>query len=93
MKLGYALFSTEDQTLQLQRTRLKEAGCEKVFEEKISGAARKRSELEKLLGEVRKGDVLRLNGAFLAICLPHAHETALVTSYGTGYLASLSAPV
>ena len=58
MKLGYARVSTEDQTLQLQRPRLKEAGCEKVFEEKIFGAARKRPELEKLLGEVRKGDVL-----------------------------------
>jgi DNA invertase Pin-like site-specific DNA recombinase len=34
--------STEDQTLQLQRPRLTAAGCEKVFEEKISGAARKR---------------------------------------------------
>ena len=34
------------------------AGCEKVFEEKISGAARNRPELEKLLGEVRKGDVV-----------------------------------
>jgi DNA invertase Pin-like site-specific DNA recombinase len=58
MKLGYARVSTEDQTLQLQRPRLKEASCEKVFEEKISGAARKRPELERLLGEVRKGDVL-----------------------------------
>ena len=58
MQLGYARVSTEDQTLQLQRPRLKEAGCEKVFEEKISGAARKRPQLEKLLGEVRKGDVL-----------------------------------
>jgi DNA invertase Pin-like site-specific DNA recombinase len=58
MKLGYARVSTEDQTLQLQRPRLKEAGCEKVFEEKISGAVRKRPELEMLLGEVRKGDVL-----------------------------------
>lgn len=58
MKLGYARVSTEDQTLQLQRPRLKEAGCEKVFEEKISGVARKRPQLEKLLGEVRKGDVL-----------------------------------
>jgi DNA invertase Pin-like site-specific DNA recombinase len=37
---------------------LKEAGCEKVFEETICGAARERPELERLLGEVRKGDVL-----------------------------------
>ncbi len=58
MKLGYARVSTEDQTLQLQRPRLSDAGCEKLFEEKISGAARHRPELERLLGEVRKGDVL-----------------------------------
>ena len=45
MKLGYARVSTEDQTLQLQGPRLKEAGCEKVFEEKISGAVRKRGVL------------------------------------------------
>jgi DNA invertase Pin-like site-specific DNA recombinase len=58
MKLGYARVSTEDQTLQLQRPRLSAAGCEKVFEEKISGAARHRPELAKLLDEVRQGDVL-----------------------------------
>jgi len=37
---------------------LERGGCEKVFEEKISGVVRKRPQLEKLLGEVRKGDVL-----------------------------------
>lgn len=58
MKLGYARVSTEDQTLDLQRPRLSAAGCEKLFEEKISGAKRNRSELEKLLGEIRKGDLL-----------------------------------
>ena len=58
MKLGYARVSTEDQNLELQRPRLKAAGCEKLFEEKISGAKRHRSELERLLGEIRKDDVL-----------------------------------
>ena len=58
MKLGYARVSTEDQNLELQRPRLKAAGCEKLFEEKISGAKRLRPELERLLGEIRKGDVL-----------------------------------
>jgi DNA invertase Pin-like site-specific DNA recombinase len=33
MKLGYARVSTEDQHLDLQRTRLKEGGCGKLFEE------------------------------------------------------------
>ena len=58
MKLGYARVSTEDQTLDLQRPRLLAAGCERLFEEKISGAKRNRPELEKLLGEVRKKDIL-----------------------------------
>jgi DNA invertase Pin-like site-specific DNA recombinase len=58
MKLGYARVSTEDQSLELQRPRLRSAGCERLFEEKISGAKRNRPELEKLVGEIRVGDVL-----------------------------------
>ena len=33
MKLGYARVSTEDQRLDLQRARLTEAGCGRLFEE------------------------------------------------------------
>ena len=40
MKLGYARVSTEDQGLDIQRARLDEAGCGKLFEEKVSGAER-----------------------------------------------------
>lgn len=58
MKLGYARVSTEDQRLDLQRARLKEAGCGRLFEEKISGAARQRPALERLLQELRADDVL-----------------------------------
>ena len=58
MKLGYARVSTEDQRLDLQRTRLTEAGCGRLFEEKISGAARQRPALERLLEELRADDVL-----------------------------------
>ena len=36
MKLGYARVSTEDQRLEIQRTRLTEAGCGRLFEERIS---------------------------------------------------------
>jgi hypothetical protein len=42
MKLGYARVSTEDQNLDGQRQRLSVAGCEKLFEEKLSGAKRNR---------------------------------------------------
>lgn len=58
MKLGYARVSTKDQELENQKTRLAAAGCELFFEEKISGATQKRPELEKLLGQLRKEDVL-----------------------------------
>ena len=58
MRLGYARVSTGEQSLENQCQRLSAAGCEKLFEEKISGAARNRPKLEKLLEQLRKGDVL-----------------------------------
>ncbi len=58
MKLGYARVLTEDQNLDGQRQRLSVAGCEKLFEEKLSGAKRTRPKLEKLIEQLRKGDVL-----------------------------------
>jgi DNA invertase Pin-like site-specific DNA recombinase len=58
MKLGYVRVSTDDQTLDRQRERLQEAGCERLFEEKISGARRDRPELARLLDQLRKGDLL-----------------------------------
>ncbi len=58
MKIGYARVSTKDQTLKNQLSRLSEAGCKMFFEEKISGAAKKRTQLEKLLGQLREDDVV-----------------------------------
>lgn len=58
MKLGYARVSTDDQTLDIQCQKLTAAGCEALFEEKISGAQRQRPELERLLAQLRKGDIL-----------------------------------
>lgn len=58
MKLGYARVSTTDQDLRLQQQQLKQAGCEKLFEEKVSGARKARAELEKLLNDLRRDDVL-----------------------------------
>lgn len=34
--------------------------------------------------------ILRLNGAFLSIDLPHANETAVVACYEPGYLAAMT---
>lgn len=58
MKIGYARVSTKDQELKIQSTKLAKVGCELFFEEKISGAAKKRPQLEKLLSQLRKDDVL-----------------------------------
>jgi DNA invertase Pin-like site-specific DNA recombinase len=57
MRLGYARVSTDDQTLDRQRERLREAGCERLFEEKVSGARRDRPELARLLDQLRRDDV------------------------------------
>ncbi len=58
MRLGYARVSTGDQNLESQCQRLSAAGCEKLFEEKISGATRNRPKLEKLIEHLRKDDIL-----------------------------------
>jgi len=43
--IGYARCSTQDQDLRTQRTRLSEASCTKLFEEKESGARGDRPEI------------------------------------------------
>lgn len=58
MKIGYARVSTVDQKLDSQLAALKKAGCRKIFQEKISGAKRNRPELDKLLEQLREGDVV-----------------------------------
>ena len=58
MLIGYARVSTEDQNLDLQIDDLKKAGCEKVYQEKVSGSKERRAELEEALSYVRKGDTL-----------------------------------
>ena len=58
MKIGYARVSTTDQNLDNQIQMLKDAGCEILFQEKISGARKDRPELEKLLEQIRHTDTL-----------------------------------
>ena len=58
MLIGYARVSTDDQNLDLQRDALAKAGCEKVFEDKISGARDDRPGLTDALSHLRAGDCL-----------------------------------
>ena len=55
---------TDDQDLRLQCAALKEAGCRRIFDEKVSGAKRDRPELARMLDQIRDDDVVavtRLN--------------------------------
>lgn len=58
MLIGYARVSTPEQDLTPQLAALSEAGCEKVFSDKASGAKADRAGLADALSHARKGDVL-----------------------------------
>src|SRR3954449_7551856 len=58
MLVGYARVSTQEQDLALQLDALHGAGCEKVYEEKASGAQRERPALRAALAYMREGDTL-----------------------------------
>lgn len=60
MKLGYARVSTKDQNLDLQLDALRKAGCSDtyIYKEEISGATRERPQLQRLLSQLREGDVV-----------------------------------
>ena len=58
MIIGYARVSTRDQNLQMQIDALQAAGCEKIYEEKVSGAAKIRPKFDEMLENVRKGDTI-----------------------------------
>lgn len=58
MHIGYARVSTYDQELALQRDALHAAGCDKIFEEKISGAGPKLLVRDDLLRYARADDVV-----------------------------------
>ena len=55
---GYARVSTDGQTLNAQISQLKAAGAEKVFREKVSGAATHRAQLARLIRGLEHGDVV-----------------------------------
>jgi DNA invertase Pin-like site-specific DNA recombinase len=58
MILGYARVSTADQSLDAQTDALSAAGAERVFADVITGTARRRPELDRMLDQLRAGDVV-----------------------------------
>jgi len=58
MLIGYARVSTQDQNLALQKEALTAAGCEKIYEDHVSGSRENRPGLAQTLESVREGDTL-----------------------------------
>ncbi len=57
-RFGYARVSSKDQNLDSQIDMLTAAGCEKIFEDKISGVKESRPEWDRLLEYLRPGDTV-----------------------------------
>ena len=58
MLIGYARVSTDDQNLNLQKDALTRAGCERILEDRQSGAKADRAGLRDALDYARDGDTL-----------------------------------
>ena len=58
MRVGYVRCSTTDQNPARQKKILKEAGCEKVFMDMLSGKDRNRPQLKTMLEFIREGDTV-----------------------------------
>lgn len=60
-KIGYARVSTKDQNLDSQLDALNKAGCEKIYQDKISGREYNREGLKACIEYLRPGDTLVIN--------------------------------
>ncbi len=58
MLIGYARVSTDDQDLSLQCDALRQAACQKIYEDKLSGVQAARPGLDRLMESLRSGDEL-----------------------------------
>lgn len=57
-RIGYARVSSKDQNLDSQRDLLQAAGCERIFEDKVSGIRESRPSWNQLLEFLREGDTV-----------------------------------
>jgi DNA invertase Pin-like site-specific DNA recombinase len=61
MRIGYQRVSTQEQNVEGQTTRLREAGCDRIFTDHgVSGTKASRPELDKMIDMLRPGDVVTI---------------------------------
>ncbi len=58
MKIGYARVSSNNQDLELQKQKLLDAGCKRIFSESVSGKDNNRTELMAMIESLREGDMV-----------------------------------
>ncbi len=58
MLIGYARVSTDDQNLDLQRAALRDAGCERIYEDTVGGSRAERPGLKQAMEILRRSDTL-----------------------------------
>lgn len=58
MKIGYARVSTVEQNLDLQMDALKQAGCDRIFEDRMTGRHITRPGMQAMLEFARAGDTI-----------------------------------
>jgi DNA invertase Pin-like site-specific DNA recombinase len=84
---GYARVSTTGQDLALQHEALKQAGCTRVYAEKISGARSDRPQLARMLKALEPGDtviVTRLD-RLARSTLDLLHTVDVISKAGAGF--------
>ena len=57
-QIGYSRVSTDDQNADLQVDALKKSGCSRIFTDHASGSQASRPELDRMLDQLRPGDVV-----------------------------------
>jgi DNA invertase Pin-like site-specific DNA recombinase len=77
---GYARVSADDQNLATQLDTLERAGCDKIYQEKVSGSGRPRPQLENLLAILRPGDTVTV-ARFFRLGRNSAHLISLMKDF------------
>jgi len=94
VKIGYARVSTREQNLDMQVIALEQIGCEKIYEEVVSGVKSERPILNNLMKQLRPDDVLvvwKLDR--LGRSLKHLVELVQVLMQNNIGLCSLNDPI